>query len=197
MSNSRGDDIRKFSLVLVLTLAPKGFSSDTPVFPFAQKTIISKSFILSGSGMVNEFEPLCKCATPKLLYTNYKLICNLIKHLFEPYSDGVFSSLSVTRTRELRSPPRLSKKSFVWLNNDARKTFHTWLTPVLAPRAKNESLRLEQSEKGIKWSLTSNLKRTETSLSVEIRAIAKAILYNKRCSRGHGILWICVTIRET
>ena len=75
VSNSRGDDIRKFSLVLVLTLGPKGFSSDTPVFPFAQKTIISTSFILSGSGMVNEFEPLCKCATPKSLYTNYKLIC--------------------------------------------------------------------------------------------------------------------------
>ena len=77
VSNSRGDDIRKFSLVLVLTLAPKDFSSDNSVFPFAQKTIICKSFILSGSGMVNEFEPLCKCATPKSLYTNYKLICKL------------------------------------------------------------------------------------------------------------------------
>ena len=73
VSNSRGDDIRKFSLVLVLTLAPKGFSPDTPVFP--SKTIISKSLILSGSGKVSEFEPLCECATPKSLYTHYKLIC--------------------------------------------------------------------------------------------------------------------------
>ena len=47
------------------------------------------------------------------------------------------------------------------------------------PRAKKESLRLDQSEKGIKWSLTSNLKRTETRLSVEIGAIAKAILYSR------------------
>ena len=37
VSNSGGDSIRKFSLVLVLVLAPKGFSPDTPVFPFAQK----------------------------------------------------------------------------------------------------------------------------------------------------------------
>ena len=37
VSNSRADSIRKFSLVLVLALAPKGFSPDTPVFPFAQK----------------------------------------------------------------------------------------------------------------------------------------------------------------
>ena len=37
VSNSGGDSIRKFSLVLVLVLAPKGFFPDTPVFPFAQK----------------------------------------------------------------------------------------------------------------------------------------------------------------
>ena len=74
-SNSRGDDICKFSLLLILTLAPKGFSPDTPLFPSPQKTIISKFLIRSGSGMVNEFEPLCECVTPKSLYTHQYLIC--------------------------------------------------------------------------------------------------------------------------
>ena len=76
-SNSRGDDICKFSLLLILTLAPKGFSPDTPLFPSPQKTIISKFLIRSGSGMVNEFEPLCECATQKALYTHYKLFSQI------------------------------------------------------------------------------------------------------------------------
>lgn len=88
-SNSSGDDICEFSLLLILTLAPKGFSSDTPLFPSPQKTIISKFLIRSGSGMVNESEPLCECATQKALYTHYKLISQIFH--------GMPKCLNITR----------------------------------------------------------------------------------------------------
>ena len=114
VSNSRGDDIRKFSFGS--NPCSKRFFTGYSGFSLCSKTIIAKFLILSGSVMVNKFEPLCECATPKSLYTNYKLICKphgSLSTFLNPIQTGFFSQLSVTGTRELRSPPRLSKKSFV------------------------------------------------------------------------------------
>ena len=62
-------------------------------FPLCSKTTISKTLILSGSGMVNEFEPLCECATPKSLYTHQKLICKphgSLSTFLNPIQTGFF-----------------------------------------------------------------------------------------------------------
>ena len=71
----------------------KRFSSGYSGFPLCSKTIISKSLIRSGSGMVNEFEPLCECVTPKSLYTHYKLICKphgSLSTFLNPIQTGLF-----------------------------------------------------------------------------------------------------------
>ena len=102
-SNSRGDDICEFSLLLILTLAPKGFSPDTPLFPSPQKTLISKLLIRSGSGMVNEFEPLCECATQKALYTHYKLISQIFH--------GMPKCLNITRASKSLVKPGYKPRS--------------------------------------------------------------------------------------
>ena len=52
------------SLLLVLSLAPRGFSPGTPVFPSPQKPTFPNSNLIRIR--VNE-EPLCGCATSKLL----------------------------------------------------------------------------------------------------------------------------------
>ena len=53
------------SLLLVLSLAPRGFSPGTPVFPSPQKPTFSNSN--STRNQVDE-EPLCGCATSKSLF---------------------------------------------------------------------------------------------------------------------------------
>ena len=98
VSNSRGDDVRKFNLVLVLRspLLQTVFLRIYSGFPFCSKTIISKSLILFGFGMVNEFEPLCECATPKSLYNHYKLICkphSSLSTFLNPIQTGFFLRL--------------------------------------------------------------------------------------------------------
>ena len=68
-----------------------------------KKTIISKSLIRSGSGMVNEFEPLCECVIPKSLYTHYKLICkphDSLSTFLNPIQTRIFLRF-LWRTREL------------------------------------------------------------------------------------------------
>ena len=74
-------------------LCSKRFFSGYPGFPLCSKTIISKSLIRSGSGMVNEFDPLSECATPTSLYTHYKLICKphgLLSTFLNPIQTGLF-----------------------------------------------------------------------------------------------------------
>ena len=64
-SNPGVDAICGLRLLLVLSLAPRGFSPSTPVFPSPQKTTFSNSN--STRNQVDE-EPLCGCATSKSLF---------------------------------------------------------------------------------------------------------------------------------
>ena len=64
-SNPGVDAICGISLLLVLSLAPRGFSPGTPVFPSPQKPTFSNSN--STRNQVDE-EPLCGCATFKSLF---------------------------------------------------------------------------------------------------------------------------------
>ena len=59
------DAICGLSLLLVLSLAPRGFSAGTPVFPSPQKPTSPNSN--STRNQVDE-EPLCGCATCKSLF---------------------------------------------------------------------------------------------------------------------------------
>ena len=59
------DVICGLSLLLVLSLAPRGFSPGTPVFSFPQKPTFPNSN--STRNQVDE-EPLCGCATCKSLF---------------------------------------------------------------------------------------------------------------------------------
>ena len=64
-SNPGVDTICGLSLLLVLSLAPRGFSPGTPVFPSPQKPTFPNSN--STRNQVDE-EPLCGCATFKSLF---------------------------------------------------------------------------------------------------------------------------------
>ena len=64
-SNPGVDAICGLSLLLVLSLAPRGFSPGTPVFSSPQKPTFSNSN--STRNQVDE-EPLCGCATFKSLF---------------------------------------------------------------------------------------------------------------------------------
>ena len=64
-SNPGINTICGLSLLLVLSLAPRGFSPGTPVFPSPQKPTFSNSN--STRNQVDE-EPLCGCATCKSLF---------------------------------------------------------------------------------------------------------------------------------
>ena len=55
----------EFNLLLVLSLAPRGFSPGTPVFPSPQKPTLPNSN--STRNQVDE-EPLCGCATSQSLF---------------------------------------------------------------------------------------------------------------------------------
>ena len=80
-SNPGVDTICRLSLLLVLSLAPRGFSPGTPVFPSPQKP----TFLNSNStrNQVDE-EPLCECATCKSSFI-YKFICFFYYSLFQLY----------------------------------------------------------------------------------------------------------------
>ena len=67
-SNPGVDAICGLSLLLVLSLAPRGFSPGTPVFPSPQKPAFPNSN--STRNQVDE-EPLCGCATSKSLINFY------------------------------------------------------------------------------------------------------------------------------
>ena len=83
-SNPGVDAICGLSLLLVLSFAPRGFSPGTPVFPSPQKPAFPNSN--STMNQVDE-EPLCGCATLKLLfiYLFIYLFCgfNLFKTVCE------------------------------------------------------------------------------------------------------------------
>ena len=64
-SNPGVDAICGLSLFLVLSLAPRGFSAGTPVFPSPQKPTFPNSN--STRNQVDE-EPLCGCATCESLF---------------------------------------------------------------------------------------------------------------------------------
>ena len=65
------DTICGLSLLLVLSLAPRGFSLGTPVFPSPQKPTFPNSN--STRNQVDE-EPLCGCATCKSLFIFFYLL---------------------------------------------------------------------------------------------------------------------------
>ena len=64
-SNPGVDAICGLSLLLVLSLAPRGFSPGTPVFPSSQKPTFPNSNLTRNQ--VDE-EPPCGCATCKSLF---------------------------------------------------------------------------------------------------------------------------------
>ena len=64
-SNPGVDAICGLSLLLVLSLAPRGFSPGTPVFPSSQKPTFPNSNLTRNQ--VDE-EPPCRCATCKSLF---------------------------------------------------------------------------------------------------------------------------------
>ena len=64
-SNPGVDAICGLSLFLVLSLAPRGFSPGTPIFPSLQKPTFPNSN--STRNQIDE-EPLCGCATCKSLF---------------------------------------------------------------------------------------------------------------------------------
>ena len=64
-SNPGVDAICGLSLLLVLSLAPRGFSPGTPVFPSPQKPTFPNSN--STRNQVDE-EPFCGCTTSKSLF---------------------------------------------------------------------------------------------------------------------------------
>ena len=64
-SNPGVDAIYGLRLLLVLSLAPRGFSPCTPVFPSPQKPTFLNS---NSTGNQVDEEPLCGCATCKLLF---------------------------------------------------------------------------------------------------------------------------------
>ena len=67
-SNPGVDAICGLNLLLVLSLAPRGFSPGTPVFPSSQKPTFPNSN--STRNQVHE-EPLCGCGTCKSLFFIY------------------------------------------------------------------------------------------------------------------------------
>ena len=87
-SNPGADAICGLSLLLVLSLAPRGFSPGTPVFPSPQKPTFPNSNSTMRRNQVDE-EPLCGCATCKIVI--YSLFIYLILILafllyFPPHS---------------------------------------------------------------------------------------------------------------
>ena len=72
-SNSGINAICGLSLLLVLSLALRGFSLGTPVFPSPQKPTFPNSN--STRNQVNE-EPLCGCATCKSLFIYSFILVN-------------------------------------------------------------------------------------------------------------------------
>ena len=65
-SNPGVDAICGLSFLLVLSCAPKRFSPGTPFFPLSSKAHIFKFHFRRG---ILAEEPLCACATSKLLFT--------------------------------------------------------------------------------------------------------------------------------
>ena len=77
-SNPGVDAICGLSLLLVLSLVPRGFSPGTPVFPSPQKPTFPNSN--STRNQVDE-EPLCGCATCKSLFNYFIYFIWLFIHL--------------------------------------------------------------------------------------------------------------------
>ena len=65
-SNPCVETIRGLSLLLVISLTPRGFSLGTPVFPSPQKpTLPNSKFILNARTRLNEFIRTPKCFVGK------------------------------------------------------------------------------------------------------------------------------------
>ena len=77
-SNPGVDAICGSSLLLVLSLAPRGFSLGTPVFPSPQKPTFPNSN--STRNQVDE-EPLCGCATCKSLFIYFVFLFRKTRHV--------------------------------------------------------------------------------------------------------------------
>ena len=89
-SNPGVDAICGLSLLLVLSLAPRGFSPGTPVFPSPQKPTFPNSN--STRNQVDE-EPLCGCATFKSLFIYFIYFIYLLIYLFDLMKGFVISKM--------------------------------------------------------------------------------------------------------
>ena len=97
-SNPGVDAICGLSLLLVLSLAPRGFSPGTPVFPSPQKPTFPNSN--STRNQVDE-EPLCGCTTCKSLFI---YLFNFILYLAIEIANSVSSSHPSSPTLRASSP---------------------------------------------------------------------------------------------
>ena len=126
-SNTGVDDICGLSLLLVLSLAPRGFSPGTPVFPPPQKpTFPNSNSIWNARTRLNVFSRTLNCFVSKKIQPTYVItlgyqtissvntnffvsifyIAQLSCHLFQP-PPHVFSSA-------LKCLPRLSASFQLW-----------------------------------------------------------------------------------
>ena len=108
-SNPGDDAICGLSLLLVLSLAPRGFSPGTPVFPSPQKPTFPNSN--STRNPVDE-EPLCGCATCKSLFY---LFIYLFVHLVSLHQVSrllVFERISTTQSFQHNYVLTLARKVF-------------------------------------------------------------------------------------
>ena len=112
-SNPGVDAICGLSLLLVLSLAPRGFSPGTPVFPSPQKPAFPNSN--STRNQVDE-EPLCGCATCKSLsiYLFYLFTRRVskIRGYFAGKSKCSMDSTSVWQKAHLSDSTLSKRKSF-------------------------------------------------------------------------------------
>ena len=114
------DAICGLSLLLVLSIAPRGFSPGTPVFPSPQKPTFPNSN--STRNQVVE-EPLCGCATSKSLFI-YLFICYVFD--LQPSDQTIHIPLVdlqiIDHQTRLSDHPRPSEPTLDQTTTDPRQT---------------------------------------------------------------------------
>ena len=102
-SNPGVDAICGLSLLLVLSLAPRGFSPGSPVFPSPQKPTFSNSI---STRNCKTTEPLCDCVTPKSLLIMIMIMMIIIIIASLEFIRVIYSFIAVLKSHQ-PWPPRL------------------------------------------------------------------------------------------
>ena len=127
-SNPGVDAICGLSLLLVLSLAPRGFSPGTPVFPSPQKPTFPNSN--STRNQVDE-EPLCGCATSKSLfiYLFVRPLLGYTTQIWAPQPIELIVKLEDVQrcvTKFIAKLPYSSNISYVLFTNCKPNTYLFW-----------------------------------------------------------------------